>query len=402
VKILFLSPYVPSQIRVRPYNFIRALARRGHQITLICSSGKGEEQALTEIRSHCAKLIHVPLTSRRMLANALRALPSGLPLQATLNLDPELLRAIRAEVAQGSYDVAHIEHLRGSALKQGLANLPTLLDSVDSISLLFERTVRSSPSWKSRLMARLDLQRTRAYEAAYTRNYDQVIVSSPEDAASLEELRSTHGHLSRRSPVVIANGVDLHYFAPQQLARQPGTIVFSGKMGYHANEAAALFLVQEIMPLIWARLPEAHVTIAGSSPPASVLALKHDARVEVTGFLPDLRPVIAQAAVAACPLRYGVGIQNKVLEAMAMETPVVAARQAARALSAIDGRDLLLATTAEEYAQALLTLLENQQRAAAIGVAGRRYVEQYHDWDVAAERLELLYQGIARPQYVAR
>ena len=72
-----------------------------------------------------------------------------------------------------------------------------------------------------------------------------------------------------------------------------------------ANEAAALFLVQEIMPLIWARLPEAHVTIAGSSPPASVLALKHDARVEVTGFLPDLRPVIAQAAVAACPLRAG-------------------------------------------------------------------------------------------------
>jgi polysaccharide biosynthesis protein PslH len=401
--ILFISPYVPSPIRVRPYNFIRALVQRGHDITLVCSTSAGDQEALNELRQICHRVVGVPLGSKDMLFNAIRALPSDLPLQAALNFDRAMIEAIRTEVRSTHFDAAHIEHLRGSALANALGNTPVLLDSVDSISLLFDRTLRSGPSLKSRIMAFIDIGRTRRYEAEYTARYDRVVVSSPEDAQALEQLQT---RFSRKKPhtkaIVVANGVDLHYFAPQDAMRDTATLVFSGKMGYHANEAAALFLVNEIMPRVWAQQPQVQVVIAGSSPPKSLLDLASDQRVTVTGFLPDLRPAIARATMAVCPLRYGVGIQNKVLEAMAMATPVIAARQVANAIAAVAGQDLLLAEQPGEYAQAILRLLADPQQAYALGQAGRAYVEQHHNWNAAAAKLEQLYGEIAQARSAMR
>ncbi len=407
MNILFISAYVPSPIRVRPYGFIRALARRGHRITLVCGANADDGPALDALRDVCARIVTVYVSKTEMLRNALRALPGDLPLQAALSFGQRLLEAVRAEDRSRRYDVAHIEHLRASALGYALMRIPAVLDSVDSISLLFERALRGSPSLKSRALALLDLARTRAYEARYTHHFEQVIVSSPEDAWALRTLRRHyHSSVQDEPPrrftdaddrdeqdaiTVVPNGVDLDYFAPQPIARERATIVFSGKMSYHANEAAALYLVRDIMPLVWTRRPETRVVIAGSAPPPSVRALAADRRVTVTGYLDDLRPAIASATVAVAPLRYGVGIQNKVLEAMALATPVVAARQASRALHAVEGRDLLLAEQPHEYADAILSLMDDPQRAAAIGAAGRRYVERHHTWDAAAERLECVY-----------
>lgn len=410
MNILFISAYVPSPIRVRPYGFIRALARRGHRITLVCGANADDGPALGALRDVCARIVTVYVSKTEMLWNALRALPGNLPLQAALSFGQRLLEAVRAEDRSRRYDVAHIEHLRASALGYALMRTPAVLDSVDSISLLFERALRGSPSLKSRALALLDLARTRAYEARYTHHFEQVIVSSPEDAWALRTLRRHFHSSAQDEPLrrftdaaddrdeqdaisVVPNGVDLDYFAPRSIARERATIVFSGKMSYHANEAAALYLVRDIMPLVWTRRPETRVVIAGSAPPPSVRALAADRRVTVTGYLDDLRPAIASATVAVAPLRYGVGIQNKVLEAMALATPVVAARQASRALHAVEGRDLLLAEQPHEYADAILSLMDDPQRAAAIGAAGRRYVERHHTWDAAAERLECVYSA---------
>ncbi|MCS6842317.1 MAG: glycosyltransferase [Roseiflexus sp.] len=409
MNILFISAYVPSPIRVRPYGFIRALAQRGHRITLVCGANADDGPALNALRDICARIVTVYVSKTEMLWNALRALPSDLPLQAALSFGQRLRDAVRTEDRSGRYDIAHIEHLRASALGYALMRTPAVLDSVDSISLLFERALRGSPSLKSRALALLDLARTRAYEARYTRHFEQIIVSSPEDAWALRTLRRHLGPSlqpkaqrwltdandddTQEAITVVPNGVDLNYFAPQPVARESATIVFSGKMSYHANEAAALHLVRDIMPLVWARRPETRVVIAGSAPPPSVRALAADRRVTVTGYLDDLRPAIAGATLAVAPLRYGVGIQNKVLEAMALATPVVAARQVSRALHAVEGRDLLLADQPHEYANAILSLMDDPQRAAAIGAAGRRYVEQYHTWDAAAERLEWAYSA---------
>ena len=158
-------------------------------------------------------------------------------------------------------------------------------------------------------------------------------MTSSEDRAALQELTARYGGADEVKLVeVLPNGVDLNYFAPQNLPRQGETIVFSGKMSYHANVASVLYLVHEIMPIVWRERPSVGLWVVGQSPTRAVQALARDERVKVTGFVPDLRPYLAQAAVAVSPIRYGVGIQNKVLEAMAMGTPVVTSPRACQAL----------------------------------------------------------------------
>src|SRR5690606_32012470 len=126
-------------------------------------------------------------------------------------------------------------------------------------------------------------------------------------------------------------GVDLDYFQPQDLARNPKRLIFSGKMSYHANIAAAEDLSEKIMPLVWQAEPQANLQIVGKDPAPVILELGEKHNISVTGYVPDLRPYLAQAAIAVSTVRYGVGIQNKVLEAMAMATPVVCSPQASSA-----------------------------------------------------------------------
>ncbi len=165
-------------------------------------------------------------------------------------------------------------------------------------------------------------------------------------------------------------------------------------MSYAANSDAARFFCREIFPRVRARIPYATLTIAGSGPPHDLLqmAAAPGSGVTVTGRVPDLRPFLAEASVAVCPLRIGVGIQNKVLEAMAMGKAVVATTLAARALSQAP---LSVAEGPERFAEAILTLLDNPALAQQTGQDARRYVQTHHNWRAQAGRLASLYAEIS-------
>ncbi|NJN96645.1 MAG: glycosyltransferase [Anaerolineales bacterium] len=165
-------------------------------------------------------------------------------------------------------------------------------------------------------------------------------------------------------------------------------------MSYHANIAAALDLVSQVMPLVWQYLPAARLMIVGKDPSPELQALTADPRINVTGTVPDLRPYLAQATAAISPMRYGVGIQNKVLEAMAMATPVISTPQAVSAIQIQAGQEALVADTAEAMAQAIITLLTNEALRRQIGQTGRTYVENHHDWRGIAEKLEGIYREV--------
>jgi glycosyltransferase involved in cell wall biosynthesis len=162
-------------------------------------------------------------------------------------------------------------------------------------------------------------------------------------------------------------------------------------MSYHANITMTRFLVEEIMPHVWASRPDVKVTIVGKDPAREVMTLAQNPAVTVTGTVADIRPYLQRATLAAAPVTYGVGIQNKVLEAMACATPVVATPQVVTALTAVAGRDLLVAQEPVEFARAVLALLQDDTRREAIGRAGRAYVESHHDWAAITVRLEHIY-----------
>jgi sugar transferase (PEP-CTERM/EpsH1 system associated) len=396
LRVLFISPYLPSLIRVRPYNLIHALARRGHYITLLALEPPGEDtSSLDSLRAWCQHVQTVPLPRWRTLWNGLHALFSQTPFQAAYSRSPEMTHLIRRMQAGEKFDVVHIEHLRGTELPgppAGINGTPTVFDSVDSIALLFERARRSAPTWRSRLLAKLDLERTRRYEGHLLERYPRVLVTSPQDRDALARLSSGQNIDGRL--LVLPNGVDLDYFTPLNVTRDPATLIFSGKMSYHANVAAALDLAHQVMPHVWSHLPDARLIIAGKDPTSELLALAADPRITVTGTVPDLRPYLAQATVAVSPIRYGVGIQNKVLEAMAMATPVVTTSQTITALQAQPGRDLLVADIPQAIAETVVALLTNDALRLRIGQAGRRYVETHHDWNAVAEKLEAVYWDV--------
>lgn len=387
LKLLFVSPYLPSLIRVRPYHFIRELSQR-HEITLLATD---VERALTDaagLRELSARFELVPLRLRNAIVSCAVGALKGKPLQAAVCQSAELRRRLHDLVRGSEFDIVHLEHLRAADLRDSLPeHVPTLFDAVDSISLLLERTLSSSHSLRQRLIARLELDRTRRFEAAILPRFDRVIVTAPEDRQMLQTLAPA----SRIS--VVPNGVDLDYFQPVLRKRDPATIVFSGKMSYHANVTAAVHFVRDIFPLIRAERPTVRLLIVGSSPARAVRALERDPAIRVTGYVPDIREALAAATVAVCPVTVKVGIQNKILEAMAMGLPVVSSIEGAAGLSARPGRDLLVADTATDFAAKVSQVLADASLGDCLGQAGRNYVETNHHWSAIVRDVERVYQA---------
>lgn len=408
MNILFVSPYVPNQIRVRPYNWIRHLARRGHQITLltVCTSDK-DRLELGLINEYCAHIKQVNLPTWQSMINCLKALPTSEPLQAVYSWDPgladELYQLASSSNGAGTFDVIHIEHLRGARYgvdlisRGGLekAPLPIIWDSVDSISLLFRQAMVKSKSFLSREITRFELGRTEKYESRLVGEFQRIMVTSENDRQALLSLRPPE--VDESQVVVLPNGVDLGYFTPGEHAdREDKTIVLSGKMSYHANESMVVGFMEEIMPLVWSRHPDAKVWIAGKDPPPKIQSFGQNAQVTVTGTVADIRPYLRRATISASPVNYGAGIQNKVLEAMACATPVIAYKQAVSALEVKEGKEILLADGPIEFAEKLNLYLDDPGKLGMMGKAGRKYVEEKHDWASGAARLEEFYTEAIR------
>lgn len=407
-KILFIVPYVPNLIRVRPYNLIRHLSEQGHQITLLTLwTDEQERESIEQVRPYCERLLAFHLPRWRSLINCLGALPSKKPLQTVYCWEPALVRQMHELLnplnGRLPFDVMHVEHLRGAGyglyLKALLLNryptIPVVWDSVDSISLLFRQAMVRSKSILSRGLTRFELSRTERYEAWLLNRFDHILVTSQADKEALLGLPQG----SENSPVisVIHNGVDLNYFKPdEQVSKDPATLVISGKMSYHANVTMVLNLMNEIMPHVWAQRTDARVLIVGKDPPSEITTLAANPNVIVTGTVAHLPPYLQRATVAVAPIAYGAGIQNKVLEGMACGTPVVATSQAVSALAVKPDRDVLVAEEPAVFAAAIVRLLNNPQKRVEVGGAGRCYVEKNHQWATISGQLAHVYESLSK------
>ncbi len=396
MRIAFVVPYVPNLIRARPYNIIRALLNRGHEITVFTQySGAEEQQDAARLMRMGAQVKAWPAPRWRPIWNALSALPAGMSLQAAYAWLPALAEELTATTAAGQFDIVHVEHLRGARyalhLKAAGCPVPVIWDSVDCISYLFAQAATSSSNPRWRLLTGLDLARTQRFEALVRDRVDRTLITSALDRQALLALPG----VAARAPIVevVPNGVDLAYFTPGIETRDVSALVFSGKMSYHANITAALHLLSSIMPQVWHKRPDAHLWIVGKDPDPSLYkaAAPYPDNVTITGSVLDIRPYVQHAAVSVAPIVYGAGNQNKILEAMACATPVIAARRATAAFAAIEGEQLLIFDDAAQAADQIIHLLAQPELARRIGQAGREYVETHHPWDAIAARIEGIY-----------
>jgi glycosyltransferase involved in cell wall biosynthesis len=397
MKIAYVVPYVPNLIRTRPYNLISQLAVLGHEVTVFTLGAGAQDQKDAEtLRARVSEVFYVEQPAWRSLWNSLMVVPSRRPLQTVYSWNARLAQELlqRLSVA-GAFDILHVEHLRGSRygqyLKSKLPHLPVVWDSVDCISYLFEQAAtHGSGGLFGRFVTRFELGRTRRMEGRLIGEFDHVLVTSETDRNALLQLTCPPAAVAPIS--VLPNGVDLEFFHPRRdVQREAQTLVFSGKMSYHANISMVKYLAAEIMPRVWREQPEVRLVIVGKDPVPEVRALGADPRITVTGTVEDIRPYLWRATVAVVPLVYGAGIQNKILEAMACGTPVVTTSRTLSALKVTPGKELIAVDGAEAFASEVLALLKEQGRREAIGAAGAEYVRRWHSWRSIAERLVGVY-----------
>lgn len=397
MRILFVIPYPLSRIRVRSYGFVQQL-RKHHEVhVLALSRGKREMADVQAMIAEGIKVTVVEETYAHKIWRCLRALSTNQPLQIAFDASPHLRELLRTYINSGQYDLLHIEFVRALGMLPAPAQLlplPCIWDAVDCISHLYQLAAYHGTTPFLRLLGPYEAQRIRVYEQQQLAHFRHVLVTSPREQQQLlldmEEQQQVeprqHAEIS-----VLPHGLDPVYFQPYTGVRQQDTLIFSGKMSFHANIAGAHMLVKQIMPLLWRERPQVRLIIAGSDPPPSIQLLACDTRIVITGYVADLRPYIGQARVALCPLPYAVGVQNKVLEAMALGTPVVVSPVAAAGLQAVDGRDLLIASTPQAFATTILKLLHDDTLWQQLSSQGRHYIEQYHCWETILGQLETIY-----------
>lgn len=197
---------------------------------------------------------------------------------------------------------------------------------------------------------------------------------------------------------VLRNGVDLEFYHPRENAPEPGNIAFTGVMNYYPNVDGCVWFADEILPRVREAVPEARFTIIGSKPSPEIERLGERPEVTVTGFVDDTRDWLRKAAVSVAPLRIARGIQNKVLEALAMGLATVGTTSATQGVDGTPERDYLVRDDATSFADAVIEVLKDEARARELAQAGRRFVEETYDWEVVFRHLdEIIAEATAAP-----
>jgi sugar transferase (PEP-CTERM/EpsH1 system associated) len=391
MNILIVSPELPypphpgGGDRLRLYYLLKYLCRK-HNITLLSPVGKNEAPSRAQLEQFGISIEAFDEPSQRFLL--LRLLPglfSTKPLAFATPVMKALRKELHAVLGKRNFDLIYLHSWRSGALLDDVRGRPCVLSPADATSSLFGELSRKSPSLVDRLHFIIETPRVRAHEANDYKKATKCIVVSPGDKEILL------GRSSRIDITVVPNGVDTDYFKPMSVSSGKLSVIFTGGMAWHPNVDAVLYFYREILPIVKKSVPELEFYVVGMNPVKVVRDLAADKSVVVTGFVPDIRPYLAQSAVVVCPLRISFGIKNKVLEAMAMGKPVVGTPPSYDGIDVSYERDAIVARDPAEFAAKVADLLKDGHMRADIGQNAREFVEKKYSWERRALEYEQVF-----------
>jgi sugar transferase (PEP-CTERM/EpsH1 system associated) len=414
VKILFLSPYPPYPPHgggaMRIYQLIRGLAAR-HEVTCLTFAPHEEaERALAPLREICQVLtVRGPLP-RGLLRRAWTTLASRLPDMALRNASRAYVTALADVFARERFDIVQAEsiemagYLQVAGRRSQIArdtHSATVLDQFNAEFVLQRRAfltdLRRPRHWHAACYSFVQWLKLARYERRAMRDCDAVVAVSEEDRRTLLRLDPA----ARIG--VVPNGVDTAHFSRATIVREQAgplsfgaaTLVFSGTLDFRPNVDAVTWFTREVLPLIRARRPEARLLVVGRRPVPSLQTLAAEGALMLTGEVPDARPYLAGAAVYVVPMRIGGGVRLKLLEALALEAPIVSTGMGAEGIDGLrDGEHCLLADAPAAFADSVLRLLADPTIGRRLGAAGRALVLGSYDWSAIVPRLDALYQEL--------
>ena len=380
------------------------LSARGHAVDLYSlydhRRPSGEQRGW--VASRCRELTLFERPRWRRAAGAGAALLRGRPLQVGWFHDGRLARTLRRAVHERRHDVVYAYTLRSAEPVRGFGSETggrngaasggrpvTYLAMQVSQALNTRRIAACAPTWGERLVYRLEHELTATYETRVWRDFTRTVLIGEADARAVREACAARGALGIDNHLLAPHGVDAERFRPRRAqAVDPGSLVFCGVMATNTNVSAVLWFTKHVWPRIRAEAPEAKFTIVGRLPRREILVLAGREGITVTGEVPDPAEYLARAAVCVNPMQAGAGMQNKLLEYMAMGKAVVATPVANEGVAARPGRELLIAGEPDLFAAAVVSLLRDARRRKALGEAARARVLRDWTWESHFLKLE--------------
>jgi glycosyltransferase involved in cell wall biosynthesis len=385
-------PYPPdSGPKVKTWNLLKFLAQR-HEVTLVSFVRGDQSQEVTLLERYCSGGVYTISMERSALRDGmamLRSLVTGKPWMMVRDERPAMQRLVDRLAAQGGFDIAHADQLNMAQYAARVPGARKVLDAHNALWLLYNRLwVTMGPGPKKWLLGR-DWRLIKRYEGQVCREFDAVLAVSAEDRAALQEAAGSPVEIT-----VIPITVDTDEVQPVQRVPGGGHILHIGTMFWPPNIDGIRWFIDEVYPLIREKRPEVVFNVLGARPPRDLLELNSKGiGVHVTGYVDDPAPYLEQAGVMVVPLRAGGGMRVKILNALAQGLPLVSTTIGSEGIAVESGRHLLIADRPEDFAQAALCLLENQELATTLGRCGRELIVESYDYRAACQPLDAIYTG---------
>jgi polysaccharide biosynthesis protein PslH len=394
MRILFLSqvlPYPPdSGPKIRSYYVLRYLAKL-HRVTLVSFvRATDPPEAIDHLLDFCERVITVPIQRSRIqdLLAFMRSLYKHSPMVIERDLVPAMQTAVNDVLDEGNFHAVHCDQL-WMAQYALLAQAPSgekhpmlfILDEHNACFQIFKRLARGETNSLKRLVLEREWRLLKRYERQACRKFNQVVTVSQADRSILSDLL-TSTTPGRPTFSTIPIGVDIENTPPVTIPSDNNQVLHLGTMFWPPNVEGVLWFIEKIWPRVQAAIPQAQLIIAGKTPPRSILRSSQEPsnRIRVTGYVSDPQTLLKQAGVFIVPLLSGSGMRVKILDAWKWGLPVVSTRLGAEGISYEPGKHIFIADSAQEFAEAVIGILQRPDLSESLRRNGRTWVERTYDW----------------------
>jgi len=405
MRVLFVSHFIPHPptggASLRNFNIVKELSRNNsvHLVTFTQRDRHPTRERIEKsrevLKEFCEEItiIDVPSDGSSLRWYSLLGLNmfSREPYSAWRFWSPMMAQAIEDQIAKHKFDIVHVDTIALAGYLKNLKGLPAVLNhhNVESTLLLRRAATEKNPA--TRAYIGLQGRKLRSAEQRALSAFDGNISVSDLDGQELSELNP------KATICVVPNGTDTEFFKPIDGVDEDLSLVFAGSMAWYPNGDAMILFGEKIWPLIKRELPDIQMNLIGSRAPAEVVKLGQvDNQFKVLGFVDDVRPTIARAAVYVVPIRVGGGTRLKILDAMAMGKAIVSHPIGAEGLDVTDGKDIVIAEEPELFAKRVVELVRDVESRQLISAQARKSVVEKYSWSTIIPKMEQFYQEIAK------
>lgn len=381
MKILILLSRFPYPLekgdKLRAYHQLRLLSEKHEIILCALSKKKVREEDFNHIKQFCSSLHIFYFSKWNIIVNLFKVLFSKIPFQVAYFHHSFIQQKIDEIILKEKPEHIYCQLIRMAEYVKNTTSIPKTLDYMDAFSIGMKRRENNSSVYLKPFFS-IERIRLKNYEMDVFNYFENKTIISEQDKNFIK-------HPEQEEIKVIPNGIDTEYFSPRKSDKEYD-LLFSGNMNYYPNIEAALFIEEKIFPALLQNFPSMKLLIAGASPSARILKLKSKS-ITVSGWMEDIREAYWKSKIFVAPIFHGSGMQNKVLEAMAMGLPCVTTVMVNNAINA--PKDcILLAETAGEFERQIILLMKDKNLSESISANALNFVKQNYNWRIFVEDLE--------------